>query len=590
MQNKFSLFLCCLLILLGFSCRKESSPPDDAGASFTSVLSRIRAAGFSTEGVQRIDSGYLVERDILLYEKDLVVLPENVVLRVAETEQYSTRELVRNLPRTLRVRAAGLPQPYVQAVQQAIANYNALGLALTFTYVASGTVDITVNGTCMGTGLRGTSGFPANGNPYPTITLNTCSPELSNNTDFIRHVIEHEIGHSIGLRHTDWFSSVSCGGAAVNEGAGTIGALPIPGTPSGFDEGSFMLKCYSLGVTGDPGGSFNANDRIAMEGLYAPFRETPCNSSPVAISRDVNNMSVFAIGPSSNLIHKSWNNTGKWARWQILGPINSLPAAVSRSVNFMDVFAKGASGNLVHLPWTSARGWGKWIDLQGSVEGAPAAVSRAPGVITVFARSAANRLVSRTWINGSGWQAWEDLGGNIISDPAAVSRDANNIFVFAQTAGNTLAHISWSAGTGWSAWSNLGGAIDGVPAADSRIPQVVNVFAKSTTGTLTTISWSESGGWSAWSNLGGVLSSAPAAVSRDAGNLQVFAVSGTAIVSYNWTTPGSWTSGNIGGPVNSMPAVTSRSADYVNVFARSGTEVHMISWTNGTGWTTWGGI
>ncbi|NML37308.1 hypothetical protein HHL17_08865 [Chitinophaga sp. G-6-1-13] len=590
MQKIFLLFLCCLLFCLSISCKQEHPGwTNDSGPVPASVLDRIKALGFSIKDLQRIDSGYLVERDILLYERDLG--PAGPVLRIAETEQYRTTQLVTGLPRVLTVRTVGLSSAFVTAVRQAIDNYNALGLDLTFKYVIATSADITVQGACLSAGQLGFSGFPANGNPYPTITINTCSSQLGNNVDFIRHVVEHEMGHTIGLRHTDWSNTGYSCGSGSNEGAGTAGAFPIPGTPTGADAGSFMLACYSLGTIGDTSGSFNANDRLALEYLFRVPLATPCYSPPVAIARDANNMSVFAIGPANNLMHKSWNNTGKWSKWQLLGPISSIPAAVSRAAGFMDVFAKGPSNNLIHISWTLFKGWSAWEDLGGNIADAPVVNSRTPGVISVFARSAGNTLVTRTWTSGSGWSAWEDLGGNITSQPAVASRDANNVHVFAQTTNNNLTQITWSATGGWSAWNNLGGSIAGSPAVRSRTPQLLNIFARSVTNSLVTLNWTEGTGWSAWSDLGGSLSSDPVVVARDANNLQVFARNGSILINFNWTSTTGWSSSiNLGGPINATPAAISRAPNFIDVFAANGTVMTTIFWISGSGWSAWGNI
>nr|MCU0383478.1 zinc-dependent metalloprotease [Cyclobacteriaceae bacterium] len=78
-------------------------------------------------------------------------------------------------------------------------------------------------------------------------------------------ILAHEIGHCIGFRHTDYMDrSYSCGGATANEGASTVGAILIPGTPSGPDAGSFMLACIGNGQNRP----FNNNDKTALAFLY----------------------------------------------------------------------------------------------------------------------------------------------------------------------------------------------------------------------------------------------------------------------------------------------------------------------------------
>ena len=73
------------------------------------------------------------------------------------------------------------------------------------------------------------------------------------------------MGHCIGFRHTDYMNrSYSCGCSAVNEGASSVGAILIPGTPSGPDSGSWMLSCIGSGQNRP----FNNNDKTALSYLY----------------------------------------------------------------------------------------------------------------------------------------------------------------------------------------------------------------------------------------------------------------------------------------------------------------------------------
>ena len=75
----------------------------------------------------------------------------------------------------------------------------------------------------------------------------------------------HELGHCIGFRHTDYMNrSYSCGGSAVNEGASTVGAVHIPGTPTGPSSGSWMLACIGSNVNRP----FTSADRTALAYVY----------------------------------------------------------------------------------------------------------------------------------------------------------------------------------------------------------------------------------------------------------------------------------------------------------------------------------
>jgi hypothetical protein len=253
----------CMLTL--FACRKNASN-EAASTSGVSddVLAKIYNLGFSNKDVISDGKGnYIVEGDILLSEADLNTKNDVSLLRVADEEQYRTTNLVRNLPRTITV---SMPSSalagWSTALNTAISRYNALGLRITFTRVASGGNINIVNGT--GSFLA-SAGFPtSSGNPYPQIILvSTAVAGQPQNT--VASILAHEMGHCIGFRHTDYFNrSYSCGGSAVNEGSAGVGAINIPGTPTGADANSWMLSCIGSGQNRP----FNANDRVALNYLY----------------------------------------------------------------------------------------------------------------------------------------------------------------------------------------------------------------------------------------------------------------------------------------------------------------------------------
>lgn len=268
--NSQILLVVVCLSLLSVSCKRETVlSKNDVSQE---VIQKIAAQGFSTENVRKVDNGYLVEGDIVLTEQNLNAQSTSPTLLIANTEQYRTTYLVKNTvpTRTITVSVSNLPSVYSDAANNMIARYNALGLQIAFTRVASGgNIDIIGfdQGPSGGYITLGSSGFPtASGDPYNQIKMNT-NPQAygtSPNVYYITSVLQHEVGHCIGFRHTDYFNrALSCGGHKSNEQAGTIGAVYIPGSPSGFDAESFMLAC-SNGTDR----TFNANDKVALNYLY----------------------------------------------------------------------------------------------------------------------------------------------------------------------------------------------------------------------------------------------------------------------------------------------------------------------------------
>jgi hypothetical protein len=267
-----SLMGCLMAGALFISCQKDNAGTEQQQNQKISqdVLQKISNKGFSTADVHKVTGGYLVEGDILLSEQELASVSSSPNLRIAEVEQYRTNNLVTGLPRVITIRVTGLTQPFIDGTDLAISRYNARGLQLTFRRVTSGSANITISGFNEGPSggfiTLGSSGFPTNsGNPYSSVSMNTNPAAYGSNpnVNYVGSVIQHELGHCIGFRHTDYMNRAYSCGSGGNEGSAGIGAVRIPGTPSGPDAASWMLACSNGGNR-----TFNANDIIALNYLY----------------------------------------------------------------------------------------------------------------------------------------------------------------------------------------------------------------------------------------------------------------------------------------------------------------------------------
>jgi hypothetical protein len=253
---------CALLGLIG--CQKENAVVEEMAVP-DSVISQLKGMGFGTDNVQRTEGGYLVEGDIIVTPEMLSGNVQHQKLRIAEVEQYRTFNTVQRLPRTITVSVSGsISTAFSASVNNALARFNAENLGITFQRVNSGgNIIIRIVNTGQ---YIASAGFPtSSGDPYNEIKY--AKKYTSGYSDgFMTTVLAHEIGHCIGFRHTDYMNRAYSCGSGGNEGQETtgVGAVHIPGTPTGPDPNSWMLACLSAS-TNRP---FNANDKTALAFIY----------------------------------------------------------------------------------------------------------------------------------------------------------------------------------------------------------------------------------------------------------------------------------------------------------------------------------
>ncbi|HEY8206011.1 MAG TPA: zinc-dependent metalloprotease [Myxococcaceae bacterium] len=254
---KVATLFAAVCVVMSFGC----GLPQDENEE---IVNNLIQAGFPADDIMIADGLVYVGRDAHV---TLEASREMLQVRPGTSEeQYRTNNLMSGQTKICISPTASF-NTYSRlsaGLDLAIENYNQLGLSFTLARSPASGCSATITAKVAAGVVGGSSGFPKGGKPYGTINIGDGLQAYS--TDVNEHVITHEIGHTIGFRHSDYYNrAISCGGSPVNEGPSNVGANLIPGTPSTATVGgSVMNSCFRSTENGE----WSSSDRTALDALY----------------------------------------------------------------------------------------------------------------------------------------------------------------------------------------------------------------------------------------------------------------------------------------------------------------------------------
>lgn len=252
--------LCAAFFLT--ACSDRSDAPT-APLAPSDPVAQLVAMSFSRHQV--VDDGeYLVaEGDIRFRKADLATGPSATRLSLpgGPRGQYHATTLITQsvMAQGIQVDLSGISgnAGWVSAARSAMNAWNGTnGSTIKFLEVTTGgQVSFQFVSSISG-GAAADAGYPVNGYPGGLVRISQAvSPTASQKIS----VMVHELGHIIGLRHTNW--------AAVGDSLLPTGAVWIPGTATGSESASVMTQGGLRNWAG-----FTTNDRSAANYMYpAPF-------------------------------------------------------------------------------------------------------------------------------------------------------------------------------------------------------------------------------------------------------------------------------------------------------------------------------
>jgi hypothetical protein len=225
------------------------------------IVDNLVEAGFPSDDIMVVNERVYVGRDA---EVSLAASREMLATSGTTEEQYRTNNVVSPTLTKICINGPAFTGVFGTALDMAIQNYDELPLTFAMARTPSANCSFTINALIDPNMNGGVAGFPANGLPFGQITI---GGQLSQyGMDVIEHVITHEIGHTIGFRHSDYYNrTISCG-VGGNEGDAGVGAIHIPGTPTAASSGgSIMNSCFRSFETGE----FSPSDITALRTVYS---------------------------------------------------------------------------------------------------------------------------------------------------------------------------------------------------------------------------------------------------------------------------------------------------------------------------------
>jgi len=250
------------------SCKKDEHL-NASTSSESETVDYIKSLGYSDSQIQDIGSEYLVDGDIL-FPKNLE-LPKHGK-SAGKTSQYGTGYYITG--NLILIKIDPSMNGYISEIQSAIQQWNNIANSrLTFQIYdeVHGTPNVTITNANLGNGVCGAAYFPYNGNPGSLVRINT---QVIQNNSFEQRqrTIAHEIGHAIGMRHTNWFNNYETQ-TGYDEAGHPASAVNIPGTPTGEDSNSLM----NGGQCGSGATILSLYDKAFVEYVYPKYT----NAAPI---------------------------------------------------------------------------------------------------------------------------------------------------------------------------------------------------------------------------------------------------------------------------------------------------------------------
>jgi Dual-action HEIGH metallo-peptidase len=262
-KRGYLLHIVMIIALYCLGCSKDQTDKNNIPTNAEDpVLADILQLGYKRADIAEEKDRYIVQGDIIFYKKGSSS-PGKV-----HTEQARSPYLVAPAYRNIKVyldEAAFSSIHPETVVESAMGSYNDLHTEINFSRVYNAAdADIQILNSPLG--ICGQAGLPfSNGRPFDRIYISEYALNYYGFTSELQvlTLLIHELGHCIGLRHTDWQSQ------------GEAPAIPIPHV-----QGEDLTSIMVAGICGSTSNSFSPGDAWAVMSMYKTYPYAPDTLRP----------------------------------------------------------------------------------------------------------------------------------------------------------------------------------------------------------------------------------------------------------------------------------------------------------------------
>ncbi|WP_289042933.1 M57 family metalloprotease [uncultured Olleya sp.] len=334
-----------ITILISSSCTQDNLEEQELDTlltkphlKITPIVEKILERGYDLKSIKEIPDYYVLEGD-LLFPKDLERYPETNNNTQARHYQAGTLVSDQNATNILVfsqiIDPLGIPQgtSWTLAIQNAINQWNSITPCLQFILTPNeNDADITIfdgdvnnSWPIGGAGIFGwVNGNPSCGQPFPNVLINTNFTYSNGNQPNqinMQNIIAHELGHAIGLRHTDGVEGSQIPGTQISDPNSIMHGNIINKTNTNFTNDDILATNYLYGCNSVINDNQNNSASVSIKNISPnPFCYTDlfnvsgtysstCSNNLVTIELCFQKIGIFGL-LNCGIISGSFSNGG----------------------------------------------------------------------------------------------------------------------------------------------------------------------------------------------------------------------------------------------------------------------------------------